>query len=185
VASMLLFGVYAGVKGGYNQYSFATRVWERNMIYVAPLLFAATALWLDRRRVHVAAATAGSVVALYFVLRTPYLFGVRFSSDTPGVSILGQANRTFAWNADDAKIALLVLWALATAALLAPTLLRTPRRLSEAIAVVAAVVVFAWNLTGEIAASSASNSISRTFIANIRTPTNWLEQHTRGAHTLY
>jgi hypothetical protein len=185
VASLLLFGLYTGVKGGYNQYSFATRVWERNMIYVAPLLFAATALWLDRRRVHVWAAAAGSALALYFVLRTPYLFDVRFSSDTPGVSILGQANRTFGWNVTDAKIGLLVLWALASAALLVPTLLRVPRRVSAAIAIVAAVVVFAWNVTGEIAASSATNSISRTFIANIRTPTNWLEQHTRGAPTLY
>jgi len=185
VASLLLFGLYAGVKGGYNQYTFATRVWERNMIYVAPPLFAATALWLDRRRVHVWAAAAGSALALFFVLWTPYLFGVRFSSDTPGVAILGQANRTFAWNVTDAKIALLVVWALATAALLVPTLLRIPRRAGLAIASVAAVFLVAWNLTGEIAASAASNSISRTFIANIRTPTNWLEQHTRGAHTLY
>jgi hypothetical protein len=185
VAALLFFGLYTGIKGGYNQYSFATRVWERNMIYVAPLLFAATALWFDRRRINVWSGAVGAGLALFLVLWTPYLMAVRFSSDTPGLAILGQANRTFAWSPGDAKVALLVLWALCIAAVFVPTLRQLRRRVPAAIAAAAAVVLIAWNLTGELAASAASNAISRTFIANIRNPTNWLEQHTRGAHTLY
>jgi hypothetical protein len=185
VSSLLLFGVYTGVKGGYNQYTFATRIWERNMIYVAPLLFAATALWLDRRRVNLPAAVAGAGLALFLVLWTPYLMGVRLSSDTPGVAILAQANRTLAFTPTHAKIALVVLWVLAVGVLLAPQHVRLPRRVPGMLAAGVAVFLVAWNLAGELSASAASNSVSRTFIANIRNPTNWLEQHTRGAHTLY
>ncbi len=185
VAAVLLFGLYTGVKGSYNQYSFATRVWERNLTYVAPLLFAGVALWLDRRRVNPVAALAGAGLAVYLVARTPYLMGVRFSSDTPGVAILGQANRSLAFTPADAKLALFVVLVLSLAALLAPQYTRLPVRAGTAVAVVASVFLVAWNLAGEISASAATNSISRTFVSNIGTPTTWLEQHTRGARTLY
>jgi hypothetical protein len=185
VSAVLSFGLYAGVKGGYNQLHFATRIWERNIIYIAPLLFAATALWLDRRRVNLVAAAGGAGLALFLVLWTPYLMEVRLSSDTPGVAILAQANRSLAFTPQDAKIALVVVWALGTAVLVLPQLVRLRRPVPVVLAATVAVFLVAWNLTGELAASAGSNSISRTFIANVRTPTNWLDQHTRGATTLY
>ena len=40
VAGFIAFGVYTGVKSAYLSTVFATRVEERNFIFVAPLLFA-------------------------------------------------------------------------------------------------------------------------------------------------
>jgi hypothetical protein len=77
------------------------------------------------------------------------------------------------------------LWAVATAVLVLPQLVRLPPRVPRALAVGVAVFLVAWGLTGEIAASNASNSIARTFVSNIRNPMDWLEQQTHGGHTLY
>jgi hypothetical protein len=185
VAGLLLFALYTGVKGAYNQNHFATRVWERNMIYVAPLLFAATAVWLDRRRLNLLATAVGGALAAYLLAATPYLMETRFSSDTPGVAILAQANRSLAFTPTDAKIALFVLLALSLAVLVLPQLVRIPRAAGAALAAVVAVFVVGWNLTGELSASDATNSISRTFLSNIRNPTDWVETSTHGAPTLY
>ena len=48
VAALATFVWYAGIKGAYVSTVFATYVYERNVIYLAPLLFAATALALAR-----------------------------------------------------------------------------------------------------------------------------------------
>ena len=47
-AALGAFAWYAGIKGAYVSTVFATHVYERNVIYLAPLLFAGTALALTR-----------------------------------------------------------------------------------------------------------------------------------------
>jgi hypothetical protein len=185
VAAILLFGLYTGVKGSYNQYSFATRVWERNIIYVAPLLFAGTAVWLDRRRVNAWAAIGGAALAAYLLAKTPYLIEFHFSSDTPGVAILAEANRLLAWTTTDCRIALYGVLAVSAAVVLAPQHMRMPPRVPVLLAGFAAVFVVGWNVAAELSAADAANSVSRTFLANIGKPPTWLEQHTHGARTLY
>lgn len=185
VAAILMFGLYTGVKGAYNQYSFATRVWERNEIYFVPLLFAAVAVWLDRRRLNPWGTLAGAALAAYLLATTPYLIEFHFSSDTPGVAILSEANRLLAWTTTDCRIALYLILVTSLALLLAPQLARLPRSVPLALAGVAAIFLVGWNLAGEISAADAANSVSRTFLANIGTPQTWLDQHTRGARTLY
>ena len=49
LASLLAFSVYTGVKASYLASIFATRVEERNLIYLSPLLFVATAMWMSAR----------------------------------------------------------------------------------------------------------------------------------------
>ncbi len=53
VAALISFGLYTAIKAAFLSTEFATRVEERNLIYIAPLLFVGTALLLDRRRSNV------------------------------------------------------------------------------------------------------------------------------------
>ena len=48
VAAIAVFIAYAGIKGAYNSTVFSTLVVERNLIYLCPILFAATALAFAR-----------------------------------------------------------------------------------------------------------------------------------------
>src|SRR5207344_112371 len=77
-AALGAFFWYAGIKGAYVSTVFATYVYERNVIYLAPPLFAATALALARGMgrtwalVVAAAATVYVVNAVPIVLQYPY-----------------------------------------------------------------------------------------------------------------
>jgi hypothetical protein len=182
LAAVIGFGVYTGIKAAWVSTVFGTYTYERNLIYVAPLLFVGTALWLERRRVHPVAVVAAAAFVLYLLLRTPYEMGQDISYNTPGVSILQQANRYFGLTPSEAKVGLLLLLALSVALLLTPQLVR---RAVVGLAVAVGVGVIAWNLTGELAFASASNRTSDLFMTNIRRPTTWVDDHTGGAATLY
>jgi hypothetical protein len=182
LAAVIGFGVYTGVKAAWVSTVFGTYTYERNLIYIAPLLFAGTALWLERRRAQPVAVGVAAAFVLYLLLRTPYEMGQDISYNTPGVAILQQANRYFALNPTEAKIGLLLLLALSVALLLTPQLLR---RAVAGLAVAVGVGVIAWNLTGELAFASASNRTADLFMTNIREPTTWLDDHTGGAPTIY
>jgi hypothetical protein len=182
LAAIVAFGVYTAVKSTYVSTTFGTYTYERNLIYLAPLLFAGTALWLERRRVHpiALALSAGSV--LYLLLTTPYEIGQDISYNAPGLAILQQANRYFSLDTDGARIGLLALLAVSVVVLLAP---RFVTRGTAWLALVVGAAVVAWNLTGELAFASASNRTSSRFADNIRRPFTWVDDHTGGAPTLY
>src|SRR5262249_10904722 len=100
VAAIVGFGMYTALKAAYLSTVFATRVEERNLIYIAPLLFVGTALVLERRRVNPIALALSSGFALYLVAYaghnlpgSPYELALKLYSDAPGLSILQAANR--------------------------------------------------------------------------------------------
>jgi hypothetical protein len=182
LAAIIGFGMYTGVKAAYVSTVFATYTYERNLIYLAPLLFAGTALWIERRRVHPVALAASAGFVLYLLLSTPYDMGRDISYNAPGLAILQQANRYLALDPTGAKIGLLALLAFSICLLLAPRLLG---RASVWLAFAVAGGVIAWNLTGELAFAGASNRASDRFIDNIRRPMTWVDDATGGASTLY
>jgi hypothetical protein len=182
LAAIVSFGLYTSVKSTYVSTTFGTYTYERNLIYLAPLLFAGTALWLERRRLHPVALAASSVFVLVLLLTTPYDMGKDISYNAPGLAILQQANRYFQLDPTGARIGLIVLLGLSVALLLAPRFLR---RGASWIALGVAAGVIAWNLTGELAFASASNRTSNRFIDNIRRPLTWVDDQTGGASTLY
>ena len=182
VSSVIAFGAYTGVKAAYVSTVFGTYTYERNLIYLAPLLFAGTALWLERRGIHPVAVAVAALFVLFLLLTTPYEMGQDISYNTPGIAILQQANRYFRLDATGAKIGLVALLALSVALLLAPRFLR---RGAGWLAVGVGVGVIAWNLTGELSFASASNRTSDLFMTNIRKPPTWVDDHTHGAPTLY
>src|SRR5919197_5476693 len=124
LAAIIGFGIYTAIKSTYVSTVFGTYTYERNLIYVAPLLFLGTALWLERRSVHPIALAASAVFVLVLLLTTPYEMGQDISYNTPGVAILQQANRYVALDHTGARIGLLALLAFSVALLLAPRVLR-------------------------------------------------------------
>src|SRR4029077_8484776 len=95
-SSIVAFGLYTAVKAAYLSPVFSTNVEERNLIYLSPLLFAGTAVWLQRGRSRVLPVVAAAGFVLFLVFYTPFQMDVRLYSDSPGFSILQMANRELA-----------------------------------------------------------------------------------------
>src|SRR6266540_4701383 len=182
LAAIVAFGVYTAVKSAYVSTVFGTYTYERNLIYLAPLLFVGTGLWLERRRLHPVALAVSAGFVLVLLLTTPYELGQEISYNAPGLAILQQANRYLALDHTGAKIGLLALLAFSLVLLLVP---RFVRRGAAWLAVAVGVALLAWNLTGELAFASASNRSADRFDDNIRRPLTWVDDHTGGAPTLY
>ncbi len=121
----------------------------------------------------------------YLIATTPYHAYEHLYSDAFGLAILEWLNRTWYFTNTDLKRLLLGILVLTVVAGLASDLLRravgsaaaSDSRQSPSAARVAALVV-AWNLTGEIAAADASNSIATTFRSTLPTPPDWIDQAT-------
>jgi hypothetical protein len=180
--SVIAFGLYTATKAAYVSATFGTYTYERNLIYLAPLLFAGTALWLERRAVHPLAVGVAGAFALYLVLTTPYEMGQDSSYNAPGLAILQQSNRWFALTPAGAKILLGCLLAASVAVLLAPRLVR---RGAAWLAGAVAGLVLVWNLTGEIGFANASNRSSNGALANIGRDPTWLDEHTHGTPAVF
>jgi len=181
-ASVVSFGIYTAVKSTYVSTTFGTYTYERNLIYLAPLLFVGTALWLERRNFNPVAVALAAVVALYLLLTTPYEIVQDGSYNAPGLAILQGANRYLRLDQTGAKIGLVLLVGLSVVLLLAPRLLR---RGAVWLAVGVAAAVVTWNLTGELSFAAQSNRAADNSVNNVRTPFTWVDDATGGKPTLY
>jgi hypothetical protein len=171
---------------------FATRVEERNLIYIAPLLFVGTALVFSRRRIsYVGLALAGAYTlylvayALYHVTQYPYQMGVQLYSDALGFAILQQGNRFLSWTPGFARWLLVGIFFGGMLVLLAPRLLRGRGRLVSVVLGVAAAAIVGWNVTGELAAATATKSIARAQATTLGRPFQWVDDATHLKPTLY
>lgn len=192
IGALIAFGLYTAMKAAYLSTQFATRVEERNIIYVAPLLFIGTALVFSRRAASlVGLAVAGAYTlylegyALYHVTQYPYQMGVQLYSDALGFAIVQQANRDIGWTPQFVRMLLVVMVLVSMLVLIAPRVLGRNARTAAAITVVAAVGVIGWNFTGELAASAGTDSIARAEATTLGRPFTWLDRKTHGRSTLY
>ena len=183
-ASVLAFGLYTATKASYLSTKFATVVAERNLIYLAPLLFVATGLALERGRVRLWALACTAGFVLYVIITTPYQLDLWPYSDALGFSIVQMANRDLAMDDRDVTWLLVVVLIVAVAVLVVPRFVRRPQA-SFGIAAVAAALVLAWNITGEISASNGTNNFSQVLLANFPSPPNWLDKATGQKPTIY
>ena len=184
-ASLIGFGVYAAVKAAYVSTVFSTTVQERNLIYLVPLVFVGTALWLDRPRLRWAPLAAAVGFVAYLIVSTPYLLTTVPASDSFGVAIAQMANRNLSFAHGGIEHTLIVALAIAVALLVAPRFLRGRPRASGAVLALASVLVLAWSLTGQISAANYSNNESQLLIDNYPRPLDWLDKLTHGKPTLY
>ena len=184
-AGIIGFGLYTGMKAAYLSTVFETRVEERNLIYIAPLLFVGTAIVLDRRRVNLAALAAAGAYGFYLVVGTPFFMDRQLYSDALGLAILQQANRFYEWTPNTAQSVLLGVLFGGLAILAAALRFHARRVLPTALAAVLGLGILAWNVTGEIAAAAGTISISHDLEATLQHPFTWVDSVAKGKPTLY
>jgi hypothetical protein len=182
VAAIGSFTWYTAVKAAYISTVFSTLTEERNLIYLSPIVFAATALALERPRLRLWPVAAAAALAAYVLVGTDYKMDVHLYNDAPGLAILQSANRNLGLTPHGARIVLLAVLAGSVAVLLAPRVRRVPVR---PLLVGAAFFVLAWNVTGQMAAASASRNFSDELLQNYPRPLNWLDQADHGHTAMY
>jgi hypothetical protein len=174
------FAWYAAIKGAYLSTSFSSLIVERNVVYLAPLAFVATAYLLERPAAPVWAVVAAAVVALAMIVWVPIDRGLdNFPYyEAHGLAILALANREWAWPLGRIETAIVVVTLVAAVALaLAGTPLR--RRLATAatpLAVGVAVAVLAWNVTAEVYAAIGEHDFSARVEKNLPKPNDWVDR---------
>ena len=89
-SAVIAFGLYTATKASYLSTKFSTVVAERNLIYLAPLLFVATALALERNRLRWWAVAGTAGFSLYVILTTP-------TSSRSGPTRTRSASRSSRW----------------------------------------------------------------------------------------
>ncbi|HEY6053621.1 MAG TPA: hypothetical protein VIU86_06790, partial [Gaiellaceae bacterium] len=183
-SSFLAFVVYASVKAAYLSTTFATRALERNLFYLAPLCFVATAVWLERPRLRLWALAAAAIlvgVVLWVVplqLDWPYF-------EAPGFSIVALFNRDLYVAPATLDSLKLPLGAIALALVLLPMLLRRWAVARTAALVLAAGLVVAWNGAGSWAAGDGARASARSLMANFPDPPNWIDNASHGQVTMF
>ncbi|MFL5963546.1 MAG: hypothetical protein ACJ757_11720 [Gaiellaceae bacterium] len=187
IGSVFGFGLYTAVKASYLSTNFAIRVEERNLVYIAPVVFVVTARWLLMGRARVLSVLVAAASVWYLLDTTPYHNTEHFYSDAPGLSILQWLNQTWYFTTTDARrLVFGILVGSALLAILREVALRRGglRRVGAAAGALLAILVVGWNLTGEIAAANASNSFSHTYVA-LPTPPDWIDRTTARARTMF
>ncbi len=97
VAALIVFIAYAGIKGAYNSTVFSTLIVERNLIYLCPVLFAATALAFARGVGRGWAIAGAAVFTVYVVTAVPLRLDQYPYYEAHGLSIAAFANRELGW----------------------------------------------------------------------------------------
>lgn len=189
VGAVVGFGLYTAVKASYISTTFAIRVEERNLIYIAPVVFVVTARWATVGRARMIPVVLSAAAVWYLLDTTPYHNTEHFYSDAPGLSILQWLNRKpWYFTTTDARRLLFGILIGSIALILLREVARRHgalRRLALPAGVLLAVAVVGWNLTGEIAAGNASNSFSDAMRGVLPTPPDWIDQATGRARTMY
>ena len=180
------FGWYAAIKGTYLSTSFSSLVVERNLIYLAPLAFVATAYLLERAVAPVWAVVVSGVVVLGLIVWTPIDRGLdNFPYyEAHGFAILALANREWHWPRDRIAIALVVIVILAVVLLVLTATPLRPARLGLWLPVAVAVAVLGWNAVAETYASIGEHDFSSRVAANLPQPKDWIDRAARGGTTV-
>jgi len=181
VAGLTVFVAYAGIKGAYNSTVFSTLIVERNLIYLTPILFIATALAISRGVGRGWAIAGAALFTLYVVTATPLRLDQYPYYEAHGLSIAAFANRELGWSEGTIEGALVAVCVAALVVAVALKLLK-PRSVGFAwIAGTAAVAVVAWGMTGQVYAAEGERLFSERIDQNLPKPYDWVDEATRGA----
>jgi len=180
VAALTVFLIYTGIKGAYISTIFSTLIVERNLIYLCPVLFAATALAFERGVGRGWAIAGGAALTVYLVSETPLRLDQYPYYEARGLSMAAFANRELGWAEGTIERALLVASVIAVAIVVALGLLRRGSVVFAAVAGSAAVAVLAWNLTTEVYAAEGERILSERVDGNLTKPYDWVERLTDG-----
>ena len=184
--AVAVFGLYTAAKAAHLSTVFGTRVAERNLIYLAPLVFVATAAWLARPRLRPLAFGAAATFVLVMLLVTPTFLEYPYF-EAPGFSILVAGNREL--ELPKGTLETLVLVAFVVGLVLAVGDRAHPpagaRGVGGARGRRRRRAARAWNATGELYAAAGSNTAADNLIQGFPDPPTWVDDATKGAPTLY
>jgi hypothetical protein len=180
------FAWYAAIKGTYLSTNFSSLVVERNLIYLTPLAFVATAYLLERAAAPVWAVVVSGAVVLGLIGWTPIDRGLdNFPYyEAHGFAILALANREWHWPRDRIALALVVIVILAVALLLLTATPLRPARLALWLPAALAVAVLGWNAVAETYASIGEHDFSSRVATNLPQPKDWIDRAARGGSTV-
>jgi hypothetical protein len=185
IAGAAGFGIYTAVKAAYLSTNFATRVEERNLIYLVPLIFVGTALWIDRPRLRWVSLAAAVGFVAYLVVSTPYQLDTVPAGDSLGVAIAQMANRHLSFAHGGVEWALIAALVVSVALLVLPRFLGKRPSWGVGVVATAAVLVLAWCLAGQISAATYSNDASDSLLQNYPRPLTWVDRATHGRPAVY
>jgi hypothetical protein len=181
LVSLLAFVWYAGIKGAYLSTQYGTVVVERNLIYLCPILFAATALGFTRGFGRWWAIAVGAVVTVYAVAAVPLRLDQFPYYDAHGLAAGSFLNRVLEWPEGLIEAALLVVCFLALAAVVALRVLRSDSRAYRTIVATTGIAVLAWTLTTEVYAAQGERHLSTQVEKNLAKPFDWVDRATDGS----
>jgi hypothetical protein len=177
--AVLAFGLYTAAKAAHLSTVFGTRVAERNLIYLVPLLFVATAVWLERPRLRAAGLALAGGFVLVMLAVTPIILEFPYF-EAPGYSILVAGNRDLSLPTATLDDLVLVAFAVALVLVALASFLR-----SRALAVGIAAVVVVLNVVGVLYSAYGLRQAADRFVANFPDPPTWVDDVTGGAETIY
>lgn len=177
-STIVLFWLYTAVKAAYLSTTVFTRVEERNLIYLGPLLLVGTVVHFTRRSwlpTTLAAAGITAWLVLYFGYQLDYPY-----FDSPGYGLAAFANRAWHWNQHAIRLGLVVAVIVATLAALLPWARRLRGRSLQAAFAVVALATVTLMLTGEITSANGAAAGARTYYDNLPQPPWWVDDATHG-----
>ncbi len=173
-SAVFAVSAYTGIKAAYLSTNFATRVEERNMIYLGPLLIVGCAVYFTSRRIWL----PGIVVAAGFItwLVTAYGYQLDYPYfEAPGYGIAVMANRSWHWDQPTIRTWLYLACAVFFVVAVLPRVPRLPGRVWRAAAAAGALTAIAWALTAEITSARGSNQSADQLVANLAKPLDWVD----------
>ena len=179
VAAVTTFLVYVAAKEAFLAsrpaiYKTNDLLGERNLVYLSPLVFAATAIWAERRRVNVWALGGATAVLVGIFAWIPYVWAEDSAPHSP--TVVSISHIAAGLSHPTVRAALIVATVLAALVLL---LRRT------IVLAAAALVIVGWSLTGEVNASNKSLDIGRALVDTQPRPLDWIDRATGGAPAVY
>ena len=180
VFALVVFVAYAGIKGAQISITFSTLVVERNLIYLCPILFAATALAFVRGVGRGWAIAGATVFTVYVVTEVPLRLDNYPYYEAHGLSLPAFLNREWGWPEGRIESTLLAACFVSVGILVALRYLRRGSPVFTAVAATAAVAIFAWTLTAEVYAAEGERRLARQIADNLPAPYDWVDRATGG-----
>jgi len=172
-AAIVTVWTYTAVKAAYLSTIFATRIEERNLIYLSPLLIVGTAIWLCARRRSLVWSLTSWAFVTWLVVHYGYQLDFPYF-EAPGYGIAAMANRAFRWPQSTIQHALIV----ASLLILAAILLAHFNRFGRQALLIVTAAALAMMLAGEITASRGAAITSRNYYDNLPQPVDWVDSAT-------
>ena len=182
--AVVSFGWYAAIKGAYLSTTFSSLVVERNVVYLSPLAFVATAYLLERAAAPAWAVVVAGAAVLGMTVWVPIDRGLdNFPYyEAHGLAILALANREWGWPLGriETAVELLTVASVLLLLLLGTSLRARLTSVAGPMAVAAAVALVGWNLTAEVYASIGEHDFSARVEGNIPKPNDWVDRAADG-----